>query len=274
MTEEKIRQLQKEGRGKGTLDQYLPWILANEFSSKGNTHRIFGHKTGRVHDLFSNVERNLFMLLEFTPDVIDIREQYPLTREDTVSLAAEMGIKHPTYPQTKIPTVMTCDFLVTRLRNDKETIEAFNCKRAEDANDLRAIEKLEIQRRYFNGCGIAHHLVFHSMLPENKIKNIKWIRSAVIKPGEIEPYPNYFKEHCSRFSYELSRTSSSLSLAAYCQNYDERTGAQLGTGLRVIRMLLLSQEIVTNMTEPDLPNAPIGIFIRRGRNELRSVGGN
>lgn len=92
-TDEKIARLQAEGRGKGTGDKYKPWIQVSDLSSLGNSRRVYSQKTGRVHHLLSDVEWQLFLLLEFAPDVTDIREQYPLAREDTLSIAAELRIK-------------------------------------------------------------------------------------------------------------------------------------------------------------------------------------
>ena len=185
-SENKIARLEAEGRGKGTGAAYTPWILVTDFSSRGNSRRVYSHKTGRIHHLFSDVEWALFLLLEFCSDVIDIREEYPLKRADTLAIAAELQIKHPRYPGTTVPTVMTCDFLVTRLRNHTRVLEAYNCKRAEEAEDLRSLEKLEIQRLNFAGCDVPHNLVLHSMLPKEKIKNLEWIRSAIFTQTETE----------------------------------------------------------------------------------------
>ena len=52
-------------------------------------------------------------MLEWNNIVVDIREQFPLTREDTWHIADEKGIKHPTDPKSQIPIVMTTDFLIT-----------------------------------------------------------------------------------------------------------------------------------------------------------------
>lgn len=272
-TEDKIRSMQAQGRGKGKGPTYIPWVQVSDFSSHGNSRRVFSHKTGRVHHLLSDVEWHLFLLLEFASDVTDIREQYPLGRDDSLSIAAQLGIKHPTYAGTTIPEVMTADFFVTRQRNNAPALEAFNCKRTEEAEDARSLEKLEIQRSYFNGCDIPHHLVFHSMLPKTKVKNIEWIRSAQLQQDEIEPYDGYFQEHCQRFSFELASHTRSYSLSDYCEQYDTRCGAMPGTGLRIARMLLQNGHIVTDLNEPNLAAAPVSMFRPRVNQALRIVGG-
>lgn len=272
-SEEKILRMHAEGRGKGKGQSYVPWIQVADFSSRGNSRRVFSHKTGRVHHLFSDVEWQLFLLLEYAPDVVDIREQFPLDRDDTLSIAAKLSIKHPTYPGTNVPAVMTCDFLATRQRNNAPTLEAYNCKREDEAEDVRSIEKLEIQRSYFNESDIPHHLVFHSMLPKNKIKNLEWIRSALPRQDEIEPYQDFFMEHCQRITSELAHHIRSCSLADFCESYDVRSGAEQGTGLRAVRMLLSQRKLITDLNEPNLAAAPVTLFRPAGKQALHSVGG-
>ena len=54
----------------------------------------------------------------------DIREQYPLDREITQTIAQELKIRHPHYPGTHVPTVMTVDFLLTVVQNGEELSRA------------------------------------------------------------------------------------------------------------------------------------------------------
>lgn len=86
--EEKITRYIKEGRGQGELDKYIPWLKVQEFSSRGNvTRSAGGWKTKRHHEFFSNLERSYFFLLDWSEDVIDIREQFPLERKQTFQIA-------------------------------------------------------------------------------------------------------------------------------------------------------------------------------------------
>jgi hypothetical protein len=68
----------KEGRGQGTGAEYTPWLYVQDVPSNGLAHRIKGWKTKREHHFFSTLERDYFYVLEWSPFVIDIREQYPL----------------------------------------------------------------------------------------------------------------------------------------------------------------------------------------------------
>lgn len=272
-SEERITQFENEGRGKGSGPTYVPWVQVSDFSSLGNSRRVFSPMTNRVHHLMSDVEWQLFLLLEYSRDIIDIREQYPIKRLQTQGIAAELGIPHPNYPSTQVPCVMTCDFLVVRLANGTKRLEMYDCKRTDDAEDIRSIEKLEITRAYADGCGIPHHLIFSSMLPKAKVRNLEWIRSANVTPEEHDEYQAYYDQHQERILYDLANHKRMGSLAQYCEQYDSRTGAAPGTGLRVARQLILNHRLVTDLNQPDLCAAPISMFQPHTSGGLRLVSG-
>jgi hypothetical protein len=272
-SEEKIAQLEREGRGKGTKESYKPWLQVSDFSSLGISRRVFSHKCGRHHELLSNVEWQLFLLLEFSREVVDIREQYPLSREETLSFAAKLGIKHPTYPSTRVHTVMTADFLVTFCRNGTESLEAFSCKTNADLERPRVLEKLELERSYFNDLGIPHRLVIDSELPANKVKNLAWFRGAKLDDNDYAEYPHALAEHGTRLTHELSRKSGKGTLAEFCANVDARTGVRPGTSLLVARALLWEGTLQTDLNQPDLPATPVSMFQVVQAPILQLVGG-
>ena len=77
-SEAKNRRWLKEGRGQGTGSDYQPWLTVRDVASEGRSHRIFGHLTQRTHHLLSDLELATFLLLQWRPTTIDIREQFPL----------------------------------------------------------------------------------------------------------------------------------------------------------------------------------------------------
>lgn len=221
-TERLIKRRQLEGYGNGEGSTYRPWLEARDISSLGRTRRIHGLKTGRTHHVFSDIESRLFLILEWCADVVDIREQFPLDRAITRELAVELGIPHPTYPGTHVPTVMTADFLVTRKRAGKKVLEAFNAKSSREAEDLRSLEKLELQRVYFARCGIRHHIVFDTDIPRALVANIDWMRAALPKPGESPSQTLHLDEVATRLRAELAHARHASTLAGYCGDFDAR----------------------------------------------------
>src|SRR3546814_5272440 len=81
----------------------------------GRSWKIQGVKIDRIHHLLSDLERAYFLLCEFSEDVVDIREQYPLLPvESTQAIARAIGVRYPKYKTTSVPMVMTTDFLLSR----------------------------------------------------------------------------------------------------------------------------------------------------------------
>lgn len=276
-TEKKIALLQAEGRGRGTGADYLPWLEVTSISSLGRSRRVWSPKTGRTHHLLSDVEYGLFLALEWSRDVVDIREQYPLDRDVTQEVARQLGIRHPFFAGTSVPTVLTVDFMATRIRDGVEVEEAFNAKRTEEAEDQRSLLKLEIQRAALALLEVPHHVVFHTDIPQQKVKNIAWIRDSLVKDGEAEPRPGYWASTAARLLSELAGLTAgtgSISLAGFCSGFDARHGAESGTGLRAARMLMHERLLKADLNQPALEGIAIGDFVvAPTADRLHSVGG-
>lgn len=209
-TNRKIAWLIKKGYGSGHGADYKPWLRVVQSSTRGRAHRPWSFKTNREHQLLSDVERDIFYGAEWSMDVLDIREQYPLRREVTQQIALDLNIKHPQYPDTKVDTVMTVDFMLTIAPKDdsgRPTYMAINAKRVEESEDEVSLGKLEIQRTYFERLNIPHHLIYHSQLPQQELKNIAFLRDALLKPDEVEAWPGYFASQMPRMVREISALS-------------------------------------------------------------------
>ncbi|EIN01543.1 transposon Tn7 transposition protein TnsA [Paraburkholderia hospita] len=259
-SEELIARRIREGYGDGEGASYKPWVRTADFTSAGRTSRVFSSKFGRTFELVSDVETNSFYMLEFAPSVIQVYEQFRLDRDETLQIAAAHGIAHPCYPGTHVSTVMTADFLVVMGSEDNPRLMAIDCKRSEHAGDPRAIEKLEITRRYFAGRDVPHRLVFHSKLPLTLVRNIEWARGGVIKPGQLDPSPEFLLDKADLMVHELRHSTRSMSLSEYCVSFEQRHGLRQGLGLRIARMLIWEHRIQCGMTTPHLERAPMYSF--------------
>jgi hypothetical protein len=151
--ERKIKRFQKEGRGKGAGESYKPWLTVRDLSSVGRSIRVPGRVVDRIHHLLSDHERRAFLVYDYADSVSDIREQYPLDREETKAIAKEAGIVHPADSDCLL--VQTTDLLVTLLDQDGGKINlARSIKPAEHLRDQRTLEKLELERRYWERHGV------------------------------------------------------------------------------------------------------------------------
>lgn len=243
LTEKKIQQMEKEGRGQGEGSHYKPWITIQDFPSSGLVTRGVGWKTKRIHQFLSKLERNYFYALEWNQAVVDIREQYPLIREDTMAIALDKGIKHPCDPKTDVPIVMTTDFLIT-VSNSKGThYYARTIKPAKELEKARVIEKFEIERAYWESRGISWGIVTEKEIPQSLIENVEWLHSSYFNIQELPPSAmNIYKQHMMH-CIELKKKT----IIDIVTEFDRTYQLEDGTGLDIFKHLIARQEIKVNI---------------------------
>ncbi|MGE5649288.1 TnsA endonuclease N-terminal domain-containing protein [Noviherbaspirillum sp. UKPF54] len=192
ITIEDIQRWKSQGLGQGEGENYKPWIDVRCFSSKGRSSRAPGITTGRTHHLFSDNEDDFCLMADYAQQVVDIREQFPLLPERaTQTIAENLRIRHPRYPNSKTMLVMTTDFLLTiRNRVGDHRLVAYSIKSEEDLNGesrSRVLEKLELERRYWLGRGIQWILITDHDIPATLIRNLDWLNYLVVEIDRSAP---------------------------------------------------------------------------------------
>lgn len=232
----------KEGRGSGRGKEYKPWLTVRDVASSGRSHRIFGHKSQRTHHLLSDLELAVFLLLEWKTDTVDIREQFPLRLRETSMLAEEAGIAHPSVRGEY--QVMSSDFLV--ITQDKSLPKfVLQVKYASALQDRRTTEKLEIERRYWQGKKIPWFLVTEREIPASFFDNINWLYPA--KRDELTPQEIF--ERIEYYSYHF-RKKSSEKLIEFAKSLDIAYEQESGQALLEIRALLANRLFLFDISIP------------------------
>ena len=113
----------------------------------------------------SHIEKYYFFLLESADDVIDIREQLPISLDATLELAKELGVRQPRDPKTTQNIIATTEFCITVPRDDKSGIIARAAKKSGDLLKPRVVEKLKIEQLYWLKHGIEWGIVIENDLP-------------------------------------------------------------------------------------------------------------
>ena len=162
----------KEGRGQGAGSDYKPWIYIHDFPSRGVSARIPGRTTGRIHHLLSRNEEYYFYLLDADPDVLDIREQFPLRLTETMEIARKLNIKHPW--KGDFPFVMTTDFLITR----KDGLHARTIKCSAELDKPRIIEKFSVEQAYWASHGVGWKIITEKQICRDRALNCQWLYSG------------------------------------------------------------------------------------------------
>jgi hypothetical protein len=262
-----IERRRKQGFGEGEGAAYKPWSTARSFSSRGMTHRVFSEKTGRIHHYFSTSEMGCGLLLEWSEEVLDYREQFPMhDLAETREIAAALGYEHPTRRRrSKGQTieedmVMTVDFLVTLAREINGTRQvAISVKLVESLNDLaqqrRTLEKEEIARRYWERRGIPFRFVTDRELPRVLIENLSLVFHYVQLdgfgiPGEEIPY---LLDHL----YDRVAAAPGVPVNRTCALTDERLRLSKGTSAALVWHAIAKKVWYVDMTVRLDPERPL-----------------
>ncbi len=253
MTREQVlRRYEEDGRGRGEGLTYRPWLQAHDVPSQGVTVRMNGRKHRREHVFFSTIERNAFLVAQWLDDVVDIREQFPLwPYEETEAVAAKLGVNHPANPKGGV-FVMTTDLLIT---NADGTLAAIAIKPAGKLNEERVLEKLEIERLYWEQHNVSWSIVTERDLPEGLVSNLNWIDDYYeITPETLDP------AQISRIEAHLFDRlvrAENIALNIICNEADERMGEEFGTGLGVVRHALARKHWRLPLDQKINPGEPL-----------------
>lgn len=243
LTEQKIEKMEKEGRGQGRGEEYKPWIVIQDFPSQGLVTRGKGWKTNRIHHFLSKLERSYFYVLEWSDSVVDIREQFPLNRADTLEIAANKNIKHPEDPTSKIPIVMTSDFLITIKDEHGKREIVRTIKPSKELENKRVIEKFEIERSYWEERGIDWGIVTEKEIPENTIENVEWLHLSYYGLQEIPTFNKYVQQ-LKKFIQNDDNTIIDM-----VTEFDTIYHLDNGTGLEILKYLITHKMVKVNINE-------------------------
>ena len=181
-----LERFSREARGTGAHERYTAWhrVSRGDPSSRGFSSLLSWH--GRLLDLLSNGELVAQLFAAMLPDLVDVREQFPLAgaftlderqlafgldgRERlmaaTVAIAEELGYKHPMLREhgQAAPWMMTTDLLLFfRDAGGKLSALAIAIK---DNNDWKSAprkkELLEIEREFWR----RHQIPWLLITPE------------------------------------------------------------------------------------------------------------
>lgn len=165
-----LERFAREDRGSGILEKYQAWhkVSRGDPASRGRSH--IQSIRGRQYDLLSDVELLFLMFAMMLPNVVDCREQFPLSREKshhelssysiqaqnqlfpgTLQIAEDLSFKHPQCigNDVKTPWVPTTDLLLTLAEaNGEQSLLAISIKRNINISN-RERQLLEIERTYW-----------------------------------------------------------------------------------------------------------------------------
>jgi hypothetical protein len=258
-TEADIARYVKDGFGQGEGSSYKPWVRVQDVPSTGRSRKILGIKSGRIHHTLSDLEYNYFLLLEFSDEVIDIREQYPLLASTRArDIAAEMGIRYPMYVGTQLPFVLTSDFVLTiQEPNGKKRLAVRTCKYEKELADpgkaSRTIEKLELEKAIWADKGVIDWKIVTDKLVSPMLRdNLDWLRRSGLE-GEIAVE----EETQLQFAAMAIRAADGVrTLSSIVRSVSSAIGIPYRQGTSLFKYLVWNKFILT-----DLSAAPLDLTL-------------
>lgn len=245
-----------DGGGAARGKEYIPFLHVRDVPSLGNVNRVLGWKTGRVHQFMSNLEFQVFMLLEWSDTIVDINEQFALDLPETQSIAAQLGFKHPTMPVTQLPNIMTSDFKITIAQGLEEICRVVSVKPSNQLTE-RTLQKLEIERRFWAKRNVQWNIVTERDIDQTRVRNIQWLHPYRKLQSGLLPETVSIKQ-IENLLREMVTAGGALSGAALA--FDDHLGLPEGSGLTLARHFLASKIWRVNMDVPINPSQPLALL--------------
>lgn len=198
------------------------------------------------------MERNYFYLTEHSALVVDIREQFPLLPpEETIVIADELGIRHPTEPKTGEPIVMTTDFVLT-IDNGQDVFEvAHTIKMKDELLDENVLKKFEIEREYWKRKDVDWGVVTDEEIPKAMARNISYIHDYY-DIQDYEVFQSMDEQHIGDLSLSLMQRllNNKNSIRTITNEFESDTHLPVGSGVTLFYYLLAQKIIVIDMLKP------------------------
>lgn len=231
ITEKRIQRLLKEGRGSGHRADYQPYIRVGDFASSGRVHRVKSQTHGRVVHLMSDMELDVFRKFDGRPDVVDIREQFPLCRPETLVIADALGVRHPSANGVDVP--VTSDLVVTF--KGGRTV-AIAVKPASEIGKRRVLEKLELERVAWHRRGVEWKLVVGSDISRAERLNMQECATWAFLNGVTSPNGVGWDECADVMLIELADAATGR-VVDLCKAVERLHGWVSGTALSALKRL-------------------------------------
>ena len=262
--EDKYNRFIKDGKGQGVGKNYNPWICTQTFPSAGRVSRVLGWKTGRIHHLLSDLQTRYFYMLEWEDNVTDIREHFPLINpQDTIKEKEDLRFDLFTDKDSGTPYVISTNFLITiKDSNGSNTYLARTVKKDLELEKKNTLERLEIERRYWEAKGIDWGIVTQKEISNTFARNIEWVHPSLYSYQE-----RGFKQEEIVYmgSVLLERLiDNSFPIRKVAVDFDKEFNYESGTGLFVFKFLVASKQIDIDMMNPiDINAANPNVHIKQ-----------
>lgn len=217
-------------------------LKVTTFSSKGRVTRIYSQKTNRIHHLQSDIQLNLFLILERCNSVIDIKENVELRNlEIIIANTDNLRLEKFTDNETGQLYQLHTNFLIKISKQGTYEQIAISVKSLSELQRKTVIEKMEAEQRYWKAKGIKFYLITEKEIDKKFVENIKWVRESLID-NTVENK----KEVAEKLYYFMQKNTQRI-IQEVLDEFEEENKVKKGMGLFALRYLIGNREIYIDM---------------------------
>jgi hypothetical protein len=181
-------------------------------------------------------------------------------------IAAEMGVRHPRDPHTRVDIVMTTDLVVKFIGG---VLRPIACKALEDLGNRRTRDKLEIERRYWKLLGHDWKLRTERSLCKDRSESLAYLHEYIDADRWHWVDPCYWPARSVAFLELLDRWDHLRPFAQFGQAFDALPGFAPGDAVATMRYLACRKLIEFRLDVKFDHSAPIGRSILNGHSVVR-----
>lgn len=251
----------KEGRGQGRGRDYEPWLMVYNVPSHGRSHRVYSHTSERVVHCLSDLELSVFLQLEWSKSVSDIREQFPLSLDSTLEIAERIGAKHPAIRGEKM--MLTTDFLAT-VSDPASPLLAIQVKPSSELGKPRVREIIALEQAFWQESKVHFQVLTECSLDKIKIENIKWLHPLMTNDAVTDA-----QLELAGFWKSILKRNSDGNLVRVASQIDKQRERQVGTALSELRQLFAIRMATFDMCSPFYENRARDVTFKNDLNAAK-----
>jgi hypothetical protein len=232
----------KDKRGEGNGKTYIPFSQVGDFSSSGESVRVKSTTVGRLHHFHSGIELAAFLIFDWYTTTSDIREQFPIPLQDSLIICRQLGIKHP---QTKGKLTIASTDLLLDLKGGNQL--AIAVKPAEALNDKRVLEKLQIEKSYWENKGVKWQLFTEKEVSDGLKENLKWLKPFLDK--NISDAYEIIGIDVFNLADRFSKFPNNK-VAKFCGQLDDQYQLQPGHHVEILRFAVAHRYLLVDINKP------------------------
>jgi hypothetical protein len=162
---------------------------------------------------------------------------------EAIGIAERAQIRYPYDNKSGFPYVMTSDFYVETTSGSV----VMSVKPASELEKPRVLEKLEIERRYWNARNVKWEIVTEREINREKARNIEWLSQA----SDLSVFGLCEAKQTLCTDFFIARYITAPNETEYLfRELEQRFGLLDGMGLNIYKHLVYHKRIDVDVTQP------------------------